>query len=162
MRIKKENFLSRQHKAKMQICLVLLFLRMSTAIGQYPEHVEIPLDDSVGSEINYLPNSPPYWDEAIITNRDLEVNWFWLLLNLQYINFNANVLLIRVLYHHFLNFQAPSDGKSNEQDFESFLKQWNAINSVRGGRFFGKRKWSRSYVITRNVAKNECTYIKLV
>ena len=32
------------------------------------------------------------------------------------------------------------DGKGNEQDFESFLKQWNAINSVRGGRFFGKRK----------------------
>ena len=74
MRIKKENFLSRQHKAKMQICLVLLFLRMSTAIGQYPENVEIPVDDSVGSEINYLPNSPPYWDEAIITNRDLEVS----------------------------------------------------------------------------------------
>ena len=74
MRIKKEIFLSRQHKAKMQICVVILFLRMSTAIGQYPENVEISHDDSVGSEINYLPNSPPYWDEAIITNRNLEVN----------------------------------------------------------------------------------------
>ena len=74
MRIKKENFLSRQHKAKMQICVVLLFIRMSTAIGQYPEDVEIAHDASVGSEINYLPNSPPYWDEAIVTNRDLEVS----------------------------------------------------------------------------------------
>ena len=58
----------------MQICVVILFLRMSTAIGQYPENVEIRHDDSVGSEINYLPNSPPYWDEAIITNRDREVS----------------------------------------------------------------------------------------
>ena len=58
----------------MQIYVVLLFLRMSTAIGQYPGNAEILHDDSVGSEINYLPNSPPYWDEAIITNRDLEVN----------------------------------------------------------------------------------------
>ena len=158
MRIKKENFPSRQHKAEMHICVVLLFLRMSTAIGQYPENVEIPHDDSVGSEVNYLPNSPPYWDEAIVTNRDLEVSWVWLLQGIQYVNFNANVLLIRVLYQHFLKFQAPSDGKSNEQDFESFLKQWNAINSVRGGRFFGKRKWSRPYVITRNVAKYECIF----
>ena len=55
----------------MQIFVVLLFLRMSTAIGQYPENVEIPQDRS---EINYLPNSPPYWDETIITNRNLEVS----------------------------------------------------------------------------------------
>ena len=71
MRIKKENFLSWQQRAKMQIFVVLLFLRMSTAIGQYPENVEIPQDRS---EINYLPNSPPYWDETIITNRNLEVS----------------------------------------------------------------------------------------
>ena len=33
-----------------------------------------------------------------------------------------------------------NDNDGKESNFEAFLRQWTAMNGVRGGRFFGRRK----------------------